>query len=200
MDAVTAAEMPKRIRLPPRPPDDLLHATKEYDPRFDSPAGEGVQQLIVAQLWLTTPHRKPEREAPPPFTGKVLLIKCQSLENGANGQRRVAIRFLHPIRGRGAEDGSQILSDLDKFFERVLGRIPRPGTFELGDLIGLNFMAKVIRKGTKIGDEYHPRAFFHIVNPDAFPVYDQWPRYPPVYDEYNRHLVFKPPDLGTFKI
>lgn len=193
----------RRKTLPPVPPPaTVTHATKMFDPRFGAPAAEGRQQLIVAQLRVTPArkHWQPPAGVPTEgiFAGKRLLIVAQSLENGANGRRLEAVQWFWPTRGAGAEDGSQRLSKLDLFFERVLGRIPRPGTFELASLVGLNFMATVKRARRKIGDEMHLAAYYHVTRPDCCPLYDDWPAYNPIYP--SGLPVFHPEELADEKI
>ena len=176
-----------------------------FDPLWDSPAGEERQQLIVSALWLTPPRR---RFVPPPrlrtspeiFWDKRLLIKAQALENGANGKMLYAVNFFFPYRGTGAEEGSLQLSKLDKFLERVLGRIPRPGTFELSELIGVNFVATVTRERTRYNGEYHPISYFEVEEPDCCRLYADWPAYSPNYTTAEREKVFVPPELAGAKL
>ena len=191
--------------LPPTPPrEDLTYATKMYNPMWDGPAGEGIQQLIVSGLRLFVPQKLygPPPTMPGILEGKRLLIKAQSLEDGANGKRLVALRPLWPHRGRGALDGSLDLTTLDKFLARVLGHCPKLGSFRLGELVGLNFTATVRRGVTRHRDgECHPVAYFKVTEPDCFALYDQWPSYRPLYNSYEREQgVYHPPELEGVRV
>lgn len=201
-----------RRNLPPEPPDDnLTRATTCYDPAFDSPAPEGMQQLVLSSLRLVNPRAglvDEVPEMPPPFTGKRLLMKAQSSELGMNGKRTAAIHYCWPHRGGGAARGTRNLSLIDDFFERLLGYVPKPGSFPLEEMIGLNFMSTVVRYRSLItyrGEtNFHPVARWHVndceFGPGARPLYDDWPRWTPLYTLHEQRRIFVPEELRKAKL